>query len=403
MQKVEARGRRRRQHRQHHLARDRGPVARLRRVQHRHADRSRRGRRARCGRQGARRPAAGHPGADRHRASTSTAARSSYYAVSSSALSAEELSWFVDNTISKNLLAVEGVAQVTRSGGVSREIRVELDPARMQALGITAAQVNQQLRTLNLDSPGGRVAGRRRRAGDPRARRSAHRARARRHADHAARAGASRASRTSRTSRTASARSARWRASTAGRPPSSSVFKAKGTSDVNGARRGRGRARQDQAAEPAGDDLAGLHHGRLHQGDLPLGHERAHRGLDPRGAGGVPVPARHARHADLRARHPAVGDPDLRASCSGWASRSTQISLLALSLVAGVLVDDAIVEIENIVRHMRMGKSGFQAALDAADEIGLAVVAMLRHHHRGVPAGELHGRHHRAVSSSSSA
>src|SRR5450759_2658978 len=52
-----------------------------------------------------------------------------------------------------------------------------------------------------------------------------------------------------------------------------------------------------------------------------------------------------------------------------------QISLLALSLVAGVLVDDAIVEIENIVRHMRMGKSGFEAALDAADEIGLAVVA----------------------------
>ena len=52
-----------------------------------------------------------------------------------------------------------------------------------------------------------------------------------------------------------------------------------------------------------------------------------------------------------------------------------QITLLALSLVAGVLVDDAIVEIENIVRHMRMGKSGFQAALDAADEIGLAVVA----------------------------
>src|SRR5208337_2196420 len=51
------------------------------------------------------------------------------------------------------------------------------------------------------------------------------------------------------------------------------------------------------------------------------------------------------------------------------------ISLLALSLVAGVLVDDAIVEIENIVRHMRMGKSGFQAALEAADEIGLAVVA----------------------------
>src|SRR5690606_11239208 len=52
-----------------------------------------------------------------------------------------------------------------------------------------------------------------------------------------------------------------------------------------------------------------------------------------------------------------------------------QLSLLALSLVAGVLVDDAIVEIENIVRHMRMGKSAYQASIDAADEIGLAVVA----------------------------
>jgi multidrug efflux pump subunit AcrB len=51
------------------------------------------------------------------------------------------------------------------------------------------------------------------------------------------------------------------------------------------------------------------------------------------------------------------------------------MTLLALSLVAGVLVDDAIVEIENIVRHMRMGKNAYQASVEAADEIGLAVVA----------------------------
>ncbi|MEL6528873.1 MAG: efflux RND transporter permease subunit, partial [Pseudomonadota bacterium] len=51
------------------------------------------------------------------------------------------------------------------------------------------------------------------------------------------------------------------------------------------------------------------------------------------------------------------------------------LSLLALALVAGVLVDDAIVEIENIVRHMRMGKTAYQASIDAADEIGLPVVA----------------------------
>ena len=80
-----------------------------------------------------------------------------YYGVSSSALTQEELSWFVDNTITKRLLSVSGVAQVQRSGGVNREIRVELDPARMAALGITAVEVNSQLRTLNLDSTGGRA------------------------------------------------------------------------------------------------------------------------------------------------------------------------------------------------------------------------------------------------------
>ncbi|WP_368736360.1 efflux RND transporter permease subunit, partial [Klebsiella pneumoniae] len=51
------------------------------------------------------------------------------------------------------------------------------------------------------------------------------------------------------------------------------------------------------------------------------------------------------------------------------------ITLLALSLVVGILVDDAIVEVENIVRHLRMGKTPYQAAMEAADEIGLAVIA----------------------------
>lgn len=51
------------------------------------------------------------------------------------------------------------------------------------------------------------------------------------------------------------------------------------------------------------------------------------------------------------------------------------ITLLALSLVVGILVDDAIVEVENIERHLYMGKTPFQAAMEAADEIGLAVIA----------------------------
>jgi multidrug efflux pump subunit AcrB len=65
-----------------------------------------------------------------------------YYAVSTTSMTEEQLSWFVDNTITKRLLSLNGVAQVSRGGGVNREIRIELDPARMQALGLTAVNVN---------------------------------------------------------------------------------------------------------------------------------------------------------------------------------------------------------------------------------------------------------------------
>ena len=51
------------------------------------------------------------------------------------------------------------------------------------------------------------------------------------------------------------------------------------------------------------------------------------------------------------------------------------MSLLALSLAVGILIDDAIVVIENIVRHMEMGKDKFRAAAEATEEIGLAVTA----------------------------
>src|ERR1700678_3481935 len=80
-----------------------------------------------------------------------------YYAVTTTSRTPEELSWFIDNTVTKRLLAVPGVAQVSRSGGVSRRLCVELDPARLQALGLTAVEVNDQLRELNLDAAGGRA------------------------------------------------------------------------------------------------------------------------------------------------------------------------------------------------------------------------------------------------------
>ncbi|MEC4813780.1 MAG: efflux RND transporter permease subunit [Scytonema sp. PMC 1069.18] len=79
------------------------------------------------------------------------------YVVSSDKRSVEELSYLVDQTISRGLLAVRGVAQVRRIGGVNREIRINLNPNRLESLGITATQVNDQIRAFNINLPGGRA------------------------------------------------------------------------------------------------------------------------------------------------------------------------------------------------------------------------------------------------------
>jgi len=80
-----------------------------------------------------------------------------YFGVEATDMTLEQLSWYVDNTVAKQLLAVPGMAAVQRGGGVSREIRVILDPAKLQAQGLTAVQVNQQLRQVNLNAAGGRA------------------------------------------------------------------------------------------------------------------------------------------------------------------------------------------------------------------------------------------------------
>src|SRR5690606_23138197 len=78
-----------------------------------------------------------------------------FFAVSADDMTMEQLSWFIDDEIARRLLSIEGMAAVSRSGGVDREIRVVLDPAKMQALGVTASAVNQALRQLNTDAAGG--------------------------------------------------------------------------------------------------------------------------------------------------------------------------------------------------------------------------------------------------------
>ena len=79
------------------------------------------------------------------------------FAIASNKLDDQELSWFVDDQLTRRLLAVPGVGAVSRVGGVTREVRVALDPLKLQALGVTAAEVSHQLRQVQLESAGGRA------------------------------------------------------------------------------------------------------------------------------------------------------------------------------------------------------------------------------------------------------
>jgi multidrug efflux pump subunit AcrB len=297
----------------------------------------------------------------------------SYYAATTTTLTPQELSWFVDNTVTKRLLAVPGVAQISRSGGVTREIRVELDPPRLQALGLTAAEVNDQLRALNLDAPGGRaeVGG----------------------GEQAIRVlgGAKTAEDLAETQIMASGgRSFRLReiadvrdgieevrsiARLNGRPATAfGVFKAKGASDVSVSRAAQAELDKIQLETPAV-------HMTLISTTVDHTLRTYHSSLNALIEGSILAVVvvwlflRSWRATVISALAIPLSAIPAFAFMQWMGFTLNMITLLGLSLVAGVLVDDAIVEIENIVRHIRMGKSGYQAALDAADEIGLAVVA----------------------------
>ena len=296
-----------------------------------------------------------------------------YYAVSSASLTQEEVSWFVDNTITKRLLSIPGVAQVNRGGGVNREIRVELDPARMQALGITAAAVNEQLRTLNLDPAGGRAQV----GGGEQAIRvlgGAHTAAALADTQIALTGG-----RFARLSDLAnvidSVGEIRTVARLNGRPATTfGVKKAKGYSDLSVYNEIHAELDKVSTENPQAK-LTQIFTTVTYTKDT---YNSSISALLEGAALAVLVVwlfLRDTRATLISALAIPLSAIPTFAFMNWMGFTLNSISLLALSLVAGVLVDDAIVEIENIVRHMRMGKSGYQAALDAADQIGLAVVA----------------------------
>lgn len=285
----------------------------------------------------------------------------------------EQLSWYVDNDVAKKLRGISGVAGVSREGGVNREIRVILDPAALQAQGITAAQVNQQLRSLNVDAAGGRaeIAG------------SEQAVRILGNAPDAYELSRTQISlgggRFVRLADIADVKDAyseqRTLAKLDGRQVITfNVQRAKGASDVSVYDDVWKQLRAIEKTDPRI---------RFAEIDNEVDYTKnqyksAMEGLLEGAILAVFVVLLFLR--DIRATAISALAIPMSAIPALWFMNLLGInlnglSLLAMSLVAGVLVDDAIVEIENIVRHMRMGKSGYQAALDAADEIGLAVLA----------------------------
>ncbi|MBU0657548.1 MAG: efflux RND transporter permease subunit [Alphaproteobacteria bacterium] len=296
-----------------------------------------------------------------------------YFSAEATDMTLEELSWYVDNTVAKRLRSVSGMAAVNRGGGVSREIRVILDPAKLQAFGITAAQVNQQLNQVNLNAAGGRteIAG-----AEQSIRVLGNAANAR---DLGATQIAISGGRTVKLADIADVRDmyAEQRSLSLmnGRQVTSfSLEKAKGSSDVTV---------YDDAMkelEKLKKENPKVTYKQLYT-SVDYTREQYHSAMAAMIEGAVlAVVVVFLFLRDWRATMISALAIPLSAIPTFWfmdmlGFTLNGISLLALSLVAGVLVDDAIVEIENIVRHMRMGKSAYQASIDAADEIGLAVLA----------------------------
>jgi multidrug efflux pump subunit AcrB len=296
------------------------------------------------------------------------------YAAISPGKTPEQLSYFVDDVVKRALQGVRGVAEVARIGGVEREILVSLDPDRLQAAGLTAVNVGQHLRGTNEDLAGGRAE-----IGKN---------------DQAIRtlAGAKTLNDLAGTmiplfgggevrlddlgTVTDTIADRRTFARYNGEPVVAlGIKRSKGASDVVVA--GLVQKRIDALKEQYPDvDLKLIDTSvKFTKGNYDAAIQTLFEGAI------LAVVVVLLFLGDLRATVIAAVSLPLSIFPAFWAMdllgfSLNLISFLAITLSTGILVDDAIVEIENIVRHMRMGKTPYQAAIDAADEIGLAVIAI---------------------------
>jgi len=285
----------------------------------------------------------------------------------------EELSWFVDNNVAKAMLAVKGVAKMERVGGVDREVHADLDPALMAGLGVTLADVSQQLKAVQQDASGGR--------GEV-----GHSIQSLRTLGAVQSAGEIAAltiplsdGRRVQLGQIARISDTHAERSTLAYVDSRQVIgfqitRQKGFSDVGVVDSVRSAMVKFRAANPdvriteESNTVAPIEDN--YQGSMHLLYEGAILAILV-----VWFFLRNWRATFISATAlPLSIIPAFLVMHLAGFSLNT-ISLLALALVVGILVDDAIVEVENIARHLRMGKTPYQAAMEAADEIGLAVIA----------------------------
>ncbi|MFC0127623.1 efflux RND transporter permease subunit [Ralstonia solanacearum] len=295
------------------------------------------------------------------------------YTASSATLDEQDLSWFVDNDLAKALLSVKGVSKVERIGGIDREVHVDLNPALMAGLGLTAETVSSQLMAMQRERSGGQgdIGGQRQSARTLIGVGSA--------ADVAALTLATGDGRHVRLDQIARVTDgATDRASYAfldGKPVVGvQITRAKGNSDVTVLHDVRNAIATFAGAHPevrlveASNTVSPIEDN--YEGSMSMLIEGALLAIAV-----VWWFLRDGRATLVSAAAlPLSIIPTFGVIYLAGYSLNT-ITLLALSLVVGILVDDAIVEIENIERHLRMGKTPYQAAMEAADEIGLAVIA----------------------------
>jgi multidrug efflux pump subunit AcrB len=295
------------------------------------------------------------------------------FTVASSQRDDEALSWFVEDAVAKKLLTVPGVGQVNRVGGVSREVTIALDPVKLQALGATAADISRQLREIQQESAGGRAnLG----SGEQPVRTLANVASVEELRPLTIALADGRRIRLDQVAAIDdTVAEPRSLAMLDGKPVVAfEVTRSRGASDVEVGAGVQKALAELRAANPdiefteAFDFVTPAR--EEFQGSMAMLYEGAL----------LAVLVVWLFLKDWRATFISAVALPLSIIPAFWGMdyfgfSLNGVTLLALSLVVGILVDDAIVEVENIVRHLRMGKSPYQAAMQAADEIGLAVVA----------------------------